>query len=58
MPILQREQCFSRSIRTIGTTESSGVRTLDIPLQRLGDAYFRKSVVAEIAAGTPQKPMD
>jgi hypothetical protein len=36
----------------------SGVRTLDIPLQRQGDAVFRTSVVAEIAAGTPQKPMD
>jgi hypothetical protein len=35
-----------------------GVRTLDIPLQRQGDAYFRKSVVAEIAVGTPQKPID
>jgi hypothetical protein len=42
MPILQREQCFSRPIRTIGAAESSGVRTLDIPLQRQGDAYFRE----------------
>jgi hypothetical protein len=58
MPILQREQCFSRPIRTIRSAESPGVRTLDIPLQRQGDAHFHKSVVTEIAAGTPQKPMD
>jgi hypothetical protein len=58
MPILQREQCFSRPIRTIGTAESSDVRTLDTLLQRQGDAYFHKSVLTEIAAGAPQKPMD
>jgi hypothetical protein len=58
MPILQREQCFSRPIRTIGTFEYSHVMPLDISLQRYGDAHFHKSVVAKLATATPQKPMD
>ena len=58
MPILQREQGFSRPIRTIGTFEYHHVMPLDISLQRYGDAHFHKSVVTKLATATPQKPMD
>jgi hypothetical protein len=39
MPILQREQCFSRPIRTMRISESRSVRTLGTVLQRKGDTY-------------------